>query len=122
MQPPDAQPTKPSAAAMQAELASHSLMDTFITRRSRRFATRQHPLRERPRVRERGRRPSPLSLEEEAVIAFAASGVTGQVGGELPYRPDAGPETGGGQVMMSLVGPDPVERGRRRDGDAVHHA
>jgi hypothetical protein len=46
----------------------------------------------------------PLSLDEEAILAFAGSGVTGRVNGELPYQPAAGPETGGGQIMMSMVG------------------
>jgi hypothetical protein len=48
--------------------------------------------------------PLALSQEEEAVLAFAGAGITGHVTGELPYSPDAGPETGGGQVMISLLG------------------
>jgi hypothetical protein len=103
MQSPDAQPALRPSAAGQAELAGHSLMDTFVTRRSRRFAL-GNTLYGSGLAFTSEAAPVPLSLEEEAVIAFAASGVTGQVGGELPYRPDAGPETGGGQVMMSLVG------------------
>jgi hypothetical protein len=38
------------------------------------------------------------------VLAFAAAGVTGRVYGELPYQPAAGPETGGGQVMVTMLG------------------
>ena len=103
MQAPDAQPGDRQAAAGQAELAGHSLMDTFVTRRSRRFAL-GNTLYGSGLAYSSEAAPVPLSLDEEAVIAFAASGVTGQVGGELPYSPDGGPETGGGQVMMSLVG------------------
>ncbi len=103
MQEGDPRPSGGRSADSQADLASHSLMDTFIARRSRRFAL-GNTLYGSGLAFESQAEPVPLSIEEEAVLAFAAAGVTGHVTGELPYRPDAGPETGGGQVMMGLVG------------------
>jgi hypothetical protein len=103
MQTSDARSGGDPAATGAAELARHSLMDTFITRRSRRFAL-GNTLYGSGLAFQSQATPVPLSLDEEAVIAFAATGVTGHVNGELPYAPDGGPETGGGQVMMSMVG------------------
>ncbi len=84
-------------------LETYPLVDALVRRRSRRFAlgSRLHGSALRY---ESAADPVPLSHEEEAVLAFAGSGVTGHVYGELPFEPSAGPETGGGQVMMSLVG------------------
>ena len=84
------------------QLAAYSLIDAMTRRRARRFAlgityTAARCPSGAPR------RPVPLSTEEEAILAFAGRG-HGRVNGELPYQPDAGPETGGGQVMMSMVG------------------
>ncbi len=90
-------PTGPETAA------SFPLLDAMIRRRSRRFAL-GNKLQGGAFSFESQSPPVPLSLDEEAILAFAGSGVTGRVNGELPYRPDAGPETGGGQIMMSMVG------------------
>jgi hypothetical protein len=83
--------------------ATFSLIDAMTRRRSRRFAL-GNKLQGGAFSFESQSPPVPLSLDEEAILAFAGSGVTGRVNGELPYRPDAGPETGGGQIMMSMVG------------------
>ena len=101
------------------ELDRHSLIDTFLTRRSRRFALGSH-LHGSALAFESQSPPVPLSLDEEAILAFAASGVTGQVNGELPYSPDAGPETGGGQIMMSTVGRTQSSADAVATVDAVH--
>jgi hypothetical protein len=103
MQTSDAQSAGDPAATGAAELASHSLMDTFITRRSRRFALGDD-LEGGGLSYKSAAAAVPLSVDEQAILAFAASGVTGNVNGELPYVPAAGPETGGGQIMMSMVG------------------
>lgn len=94
-------PIRESAAERGAPDAT--LVDTLLTRRSRRFALGSR-LHGSALAYESESDPVPLTLDEEAFLAFAASGVTGQVNGELPYSPDAGPETGGGQIMMSTVG------------------
>ena len=107
MQPLDASSPKGRSAAGQADLDSHSLMDTFLTRRSRRFAL-GNDLQGGGLSYTSERNPVPLSIDEEAVLAFAASGVTGHVNGELPYVPAAGPETGGGRRQSA-------QRRRRAD-------
>ena len=74
------------------ELDRHSLIDIFITRRSRRFALGSELYGSALAFRSAS--PAvPLTIDEEAILAFASSGVTGQVNGELPYSPDAGPES-----------------------------
>jgi hypothetical protein len=85
------------------QLAAYSLIDAMTRRRARRFALGDH-LQGGAFSYQSDKAPVPLSTQEEAVLAFAGAGVTGRVYGELPYQPDAGPETGGGQVMMSMVG------------------
>ena len=90
-------PTGPEA------LASYSLIEAMTRRRSRRFALGNH-LQGGSFSYRSDAAAVPLSVDEEAVLAFAGSGVTGRVFGELPYQPAAGPETGGGQIMMSTVG------------------
>ena len=92
-----------ATASRAAELDRHTLIDTLLTRRSRRFAMGSQ-LYGSALAYDSEVAAVPLSVEEEAILVFAASGVTGPVNAELPYRPDGGPETGGGQVMMSTVG------------------
>jgi hypothetical protein len=103
MQPPETGSAGGPSTAGQAELARQSLIDTFLTRRSRRFAM-GNSLHGSALAFQSQAKAVPLSLDEEAILAFAATGVTGHVNGELPYEPTAGPETGGGQIMMSTVG------------------
>lgn len=79
-------------------LGSHSFLDTLLSRRSRRFGlgmkmpagplafASRHPTR-------------PLTEDEEAALAFAASGITGYALGDLCYA------TGeGGNIMNGFVG------------------
>ena len=87
----------------QAALERFTLLDAFVKRRARRFAL-GNELKGGDFSYTSQASPIALNLEEEAVLAFAGAGVTGVVTGELPYQPAAGPETGGGQVMMGLVG------------------
>ena len=71
--------TNPASTAAEV-----GLLDALLRRRSRRMAegleltgplafTSQQP-------------PRPLSLEDEALLAFAANGVTGFIAADLPYR------------------------------------
>jgi hypothetical protein len=60
------------------------------------------------------RTPQPLSLEEEAALAFAGCGITGPVLAELPYDSGDVHEAGGGNIMINLVGRTVAS------GDAVH--
>lgn len=61
-----------------------SLLQAMINRRSRRFAPGM-TLDGGPLSYQSKREPHPLSEEEEAALAFAASGVTGYALAELPY-------------------------------------
>jgi hypothetical protein len=60
------------------------------------------------------RSPQPLSREEEALLAFAACGITGYALAELPYQAGDRPEAGGGNIMTHFVGRTVPS------GDAMH--
>jgi hypothetical protein len=83
-------------------LARYPLFDALLGRRSRRFAPGLD-LDGGPLTYASGRPPAPLTLDEQAALAFAACGITGHALAELPYADGAQPETGGGQIMMNLV-------------------
>ena len=77
-----------------------SLIDTMIRRRSRRFALgarmTAHPFQFESR-----HAPVPLTPEEEAVIVFAGTGITGFSLGDLPYGEDR--SVGGGEIMVNAI-------------------
>jgi hypothetical protein len=50
-----------------------------------------------------GKAPQPLSLEEEAGLAFAACGVTGYALAELPYQTGGTTGAGGGNIMVNFI-------------------
>ncbi len=95
--------TEPRSANGLSDVQERTLIDVFLERRSRRFALGAD-LHGGAMDFKSAAGPVPLSTDEEAILAFAGSGVTGRVYGELPYQPLEGPETGGGQIMMSMVG------------------
>ena len=86
-----------------ASKEDYSLLEAMLRRRSRRFGKgmklggaldyqSQH-------------QPEPLTLEQEALLSFAASGVTGYALAELPYAPAARSPTGsGGNIMVNFIG------------------
>src|SRR5829696_5688840 len=102
-----------SSHAVAEQLAGYPLLEALIERRSRRFGNGMRlnggPLAYRSR-----RTPQPLSLEEEAALAFAGCGITGPVLAELPYESGDEHEAGGGNIMINLVGRTVAS------GDAVH--
>src|SRR5436190_19671470 len=65
-------------------LTPYSLLNALLARRSRRFAKGMR-LNGGPLAYESAHEPAPLSLLEEAVLAFAACGTTGYTMAELPY-------------------------------------
>jgi hypothetical protein len=82
---------------------SYPLLEALANRRSRRFslgatlpggglayASRMTPV--------------PLSKLEEAMLTFAASGLTGLCLGDVRYAPGEQHEAGGGNVMAALTG------------------
>ena len=92
-----------STHAATEQLAGCPLLEALIERRSRRFG---HGMRlNGGPLSYKSMRPSqPLSLEEEAALAFAGCGITGPVLAELPYDSGDEHEAGGGNIMINLVG------------------
>jgi hypothetical protein len=79
------------------------LIDAIIKRRSRRFALGGN-LEGGPLDFQSSHAPVALTLEEEAVIAFAACGYTGFSLGDQPYTAEGDPESAGGNIMESPFG------------------
>jgi hypothetical protein len=95
-------------------LETSALLDVMINRRSRRFAPGMTldggPLSYRSKLA-----PQRLSEEEEAILAFAACGITGHALAELPYRAGKEKESGGGNIMTHFIGRTVAS------GDAMHN-
>lgn len=81
----------------------YPLLEAITRRRSRRFGLGMK-LSGGPLSYESRHSPQPLSTLEEAVLVFAATGITGFCLGELPYDSGGRPETGGGNIMVSFIG------------------
>jgi hypothetical protein len=86
----------------EPRMHSYTLLDALLSRRSRRFAAGMK-LNGGPLAYESARAPQPLTEEEEAVLAFAACGVTGYALGELPYETGSAQDAGGGNIMKQFV-------------------
>lgn len=95
-------------------LARYPLLDALIERRSRRFGSGM-TLNGGPLAYESAHTPEPLSMEEEAALAFAGCGITGHALAELPYQSGEVPEAGGGNIMTHFVGRTVPS------GDAMHY-
>jgi hypothetical protein len=91
----------------------YPLLKALIERRSRRFGHGME-LNGGPLAYRSSRPPKPLTLEEEAVLAFAACGVTGYALAELPYRSGNEPQSGGGNIMTHFIARTVTS------GDAMH--
>jgi hypothetical protein len=84
-------------------LAGYPLLDALTNRRTRRFGSGMR-LPGGPLAYAGTHPVQPLSLAEEAALAFAACGITGHVLADLPFEGGDEPEAGGGKVMTHLVG------------------
>ncbi len=104
---------KESSSSVSKSFASYPLLDAMIERRSRRFGKGMQ-LDGGPLAYSSKQKTQPLSVEEEAALAFAACGITGPVLAELPYQSGDTPETGSGNILIHLVGRTVAS------GDAVH--
>ncbi len=93
--------------------ASYPLLDALIERRSRRFGKGMH-LDGGPLSYQSECPPQPLTVEEEAALAFAACGITGPLLAELPYQSGGAAESGSGNILIHLAGRTVAS------GDAVH--
>src|SRR5207247_5650406 len=80
------------------ELNGYSLIDALRSRRSRRFGSGMKSDK-CPMPFEGTQPPVPLTEEEEAVLLFAACGITGYALGDLVYAPGQG-----GGILGGLVG------------------
>src|SRR3712207_1732681 len=107
------QPTASQQGAYE-RLARYPLLDALIERRSRRFGEGMS-LNGGPLAYYSTHAPQPLSLEEEAALAFAGCGITGFALAELPYESGDAREAGGGNIMTHFVGHTVAS------GDAMHN-
>src|SRR3989442_54715 len=84
-------------------LSSFPLLTALLERRSRRFGA-GFRLNGGPLAFASQRAPAPLSVAEEAALAFAANGVNGYALSELPFDAGDRPNAGGGHIMVHFVG------------------
>jgi hypothetical protein len=82
------------------QLARYPLLDAMIERRSRRFG-KGMSLNGGPLAYRSLAPAQPLSLEEEAALAFAACGITGPALAELPYQ--SGDEKGASGPFRTVL-------------------
>ena len=101
------------SADVHARFAQFPLVSALLERRSRRFARGMH-LDGGPLAYRSEQPPQPLSLDEEAALAFAACGVTDHVLADLPYDSGGRPEAASGNIMCHFVGRTAPS------GDAMH--
>jgi hypothetical protein len=94
-------------------MSAYPLFEALLHRRSRRFAKGMQ-LAGGPLTFSSRHAPEPLSIDQEAALAFAACGVTGYALADLPYSNGPEPETGGGNIMTHFVGRTVAS------GDAMH--
>src|ERR1043166_7279324 len=87
----------PPAVALNEDLKIYPLLTALKERRSRRFGLGMK-MPAGPLAFESRHAPSPLSEEEEAILVFAACGITGHALADLCYAPG-----GGGGIMAGLV-------------------
>ncbi len=105
----------PSQPSVVERLERARLIDTIRNRRSRRFGA-GFRLNGGPLKFDSALPAQPLTLEEEAVLAFAANGITGYPNAELPFQTGDVPEAGGGNIMTHFVGRTVAS------GDGIHAA
>jgi hypothetical protein len=104
----------PASQGVYERLARYPLLDALTERRSRRFG-KGMSLNGGPLAYHSTHAPQPLSLDEEAALAFAGCGITGFALADLPYESGDVPEAGGGNIMTHLVGRTVAS------GDAMHN-
>ena len=92
-----------------AQVKNYPLIEALISRRSRRFA-KGMSMNGGPLAYESQEEPEPLSVEEEAALAFAACGVTGPTLAELRYESGGERKAGSGNIIINFVGLDELAR------------
>lgn len=89
------------------KLARYPLIAALMGRRSRRFG-RGMQIKEGPFIYDSAHPPQPLSEEEEALLVFAAGGITGYALGDLEYGKGDGGGMLAGFVGRTIASPDSV--------------
>ena len=84
------------------QLVHYGLLSAMLDRRSRRFPLGAHL--DGPLAYRSDASPEPLSLQEEALLAFAASGITGYALADLEYPGTGRPTIAGSTILAELVG------------------
>lgn len=102
-----------ASQSLHARLGQYPLVTALLARRSRRFGKGMR-LNGGPLAYQSTHSPQPLSLPEEAALAFAACGITGYALAELPYQTGDVPEASSGNIMCHFVGRTVPS------GDAMH--
>jgi hypothetical protein len=95
------------------QFKDYPLLKALTERRSRRFA-KGMTLNGGPLAFTSSYPSQPLSLEQEAILAFAACGVTGYALAELPFQTGSGSESGSGNIMTHFIARTVAS------GDAMH--
>ena len=90
--------TEGAQSAAKDEWLGYPLIDALRERRSRRFSIGMH-IPGGPLAYESRHAPLPLSEEEEAILAFAACGITGPTLGDWDWSQKAG-----GNMLANLIG------------------
>jgi hypothetical protein len=88
----------PRSQQFEESLAGYSLLQALRGRRSRRFGLGMR-MESGPLAYQSRYDPLPLSEDEEALLAFAACGITGHALGDLVYAPGQG-----GNIMAGWLG------------------
>ena len=86
-----------------SRMLDYPLVSALLERRSRRFG-KGMTLDGGPLAHRSAHPPEPLTLEEEAALAFAGCGTTGYALAELPYRAGDVSGGGGGNIMIRFIG------------------
>ena len=87
----------------EKRFAQYSLLEALLARRSWRFGKGMR-LNGGPLAYASAHEPVPLSLADEAALAFAACGITGYTMAELPYQAGGVAEAAGGNIIVHFVG------------------
>lgn len=103
-----------STPALFEHLAQYPLLHSLLDRRSRRFGLGMN-LSGGPLAYRSAHPPQPLSIEEEATLAFAGCGLTGYALAELPFQSGDVPASSSGNIMTHFVSRTVAS------GDAMHY-
>ncbi|TVR77435.1 MAG: hypothetical protein EA415_00210 [Sphaerobacteraceae bacterium] len=84
-------------------LREYSLFNALLGRRSRRLG-KGFRLNGGPLAYESPEETTPLAIEEEAALAFAACGITGYTTADVPFQAGDMPGAGGGNILAHFAG------------------